>query len=69
MTLMTKLLDSLIHIAVAFLLVFGSGVTASFANNEPPELGDNLQKVRVQLKWTHQFQFAGFYAAIEQGFF
>ncbi|MBS97928.1 MAG: hypothetical protein CMI01_04560 [Oceanospirillaceae bacterium] len=30
---------------------------------------DNLTPVRVQLKWLHQFQFAGFYAAIEQGYF
>jgi diguanylate cyclase (GGDEF)-like protein len=25
--------------------------------------------VRLQLKWTHQFQFAGIYAALEQGFY
>ena len=25
--------------------------------------------VSVQLKWFHQFQFAGFYAALEQGYF
>jgi diguanylate cyclase (GGDEF)-like protein len=25
--------------------------------------------VRVQLKWSHQFQFAGFYAALEKGWF
>ncbi|WP_175628207.1 GGDEF domain-containing protein, partial [Thioalkalivibrio denitrificans] len=28
-----------------------------------------LTPVRVQLKWFHQFQFAGFYAAVEQGYF
>jgi len=28
-----------------------------------------LEKVRLQLKWLHQFQFAGYYAAVEQGFF
>lgn len=28
-----------------------------------------LEKVSVQLNWKHQFQFAGYYAAIEQGFF
>jgi ABC-type nitrate/sulfonate/bicarbonate transport system substrate-binding protein len=28
-----------------------------------------LLQVKVQLKWFHQFQFAGFYAAIEQGYF
>jgi len=26
-------------------------------------------KVRLQLKWRHQFQFAGYYAAIEKGYF
>ncbi|MGH8045841.1 MAG: ABC transporter substrate-binding protein, partial [Chthoniobacterales bacterium] len=26
-------------------------------------------KVRVQLKWLHQFQFAGYYAAIEKGYY
>jgi PAS domain S-box-containing protein len=28
-----------------------------------------LEKVRLQLKWFHQFQFAGYYAAKEQGFY
>jgi len=28
-----------------------------------------LTAVRVQLKWRHQFQFAGFYAALDQGYF
>ncbi|NHZ80489.1 PAS domain S-box protein [Massilia sp. CCM 8695] len=28
-----------------------------------------LEKVVVQLKWQHQFQFAGYYAAQEQGFY
>lgn len=27
------------------------------------------ETVRLQLKWRHQFQFAGYYAAIEQGYF
>lgn len=34
----------------------------------PCAAGD-LDHVRVQLKWLHQFQFAGYYAAIEQGFY
>ena len=29
----------------------------------------SLTPITVQLKWKHQFQFAGFYAAIEQGFY
>jgi len=28
-----------------------------------------LKKVTLQLKWKHQFQFAGYYAAIEKGFY
>ncbi|WP_164880905.1 ABC transporter substrate-binding protein [Aestuariirhabdus litorea] len=28
-----------------------------------------LQKVSLQLKWKHQFQFAGYYAAIEHGYY
>ena len=28
-----------------------------------------LETVRIQLKWFHQFQFAGYYAAIEKGFY
>ena len=27
------------------------------------------ETIRIQLKWFHQFQFAGYYAAIEQGYF
>src|SRR3981189_3513790 len=28
-----------------------------------------LDQVALQLKWKHQFQFAGYYAALEQGFY
>ena len=28
-----------------------------------------LDQVSLQLKWKHQFQFAGYYAALEQGFY
>lgn len=30
---------------------------------------DDLEKVSLQLQWKHQFQFAGFYAAIEKGYY
>jgi diguanylate cyclase (GGDEF)-like protein len=29
----------------------------------------DLERVTLQLKWKHQFQFAGYYAAIEKGFY
>ncbi|HIJ34053.1 MAG TPA: ABC transporter substrate-binding protein, partial [Gammaproteobacteria bacterium] len=28
-----------------------------------------LSTVNLQLKWLHQFQFAGYYAALEKGFY
>ena len=31
--------------------------------------GEVLREVSLQLKWKHQFQFAGYYAAIEQGYY
>ncbi len=31
--------------------------------------GNNKEKVTIQLKWYHQFQFAGYYAAVEKGFY
>jgi ABC-type nitrate/sulfonate/bicarbonate transport system substrate-binding protein len=54
---------------LVLVLTLASGIFPVFANDGSTDDKDNLQKVRVQLKWTHQFQFAGLYAAIEQGFF
>ena len=28
-----------------------------------------LEPVTIQLRWSHQFQFAGYYAALEKGFY
>lgn len=28
-----------------------------------------LEPIKLQLRWTHQFQFAGYYVAKEQGYF
>jgi ABC-type nitrate/sulfonate/bicarbonate transport system substrate-binding protein len=41
------------------------------ANDSPPTSTNNaaLDKVRLQLKWYHQFQFAGYYAALQQGYY
>ncbi len=35
----------------------------------PVPAAETLTPVTVQLKWFHQFQFAGFYAAIDQGYY
>lgn len=34
-----------------------------------PETVQALEKVSLQLKWLHQFQFAGYYVALEKGFY
>ncbi len=41
--------------------------TISFSNQAP--LAAPSEKVTLQLKWFHQFQFAGYYAAKEQGYY
>ena len=48
-------------ISLFFLLLLISGFNT--------EGNPNLQKVVLQLKWKHQFQFAGYYAALEKGFY
>ncbi|MDZ7735632.1 MAG: ABC transporter substrate-binding protein [Gammaproteobacteria bacterium] len=35
----------------------------------PASADEALTDVRIQLKWFHQFQFAGYYAALEKGYF
>ena len=44
---------------LSLVLLFASPATGA----EAPE------KVTLQLKWTHQFQFAGYYAAVSQGYY
>lgn len=34
-----------------------------------PVTGSTLEKTSIQLKWLHHFQFAGYYAALEKGFY
>ncbi|WP_127471120.1 diguanylate cyclase [Thiomicrorhabdus aquaedulcis] len=36
---------------------------------EKPNSTSELESVSLQLKWTHQFQFAGYYAALKKGFY
>ncbi|MEM7017216.1 MAG: ABC transporter substrate-binding protein, partial [Pseudomonadota bacterium] len=59
------------HICCALLLfcIGLSKVFAQVAGVEKPLVQEQLDKVKVQLKWHHQFQFAGYYAALEQGFY
>jgi len=47
------------------LVLFSASVPAT-ADEEPSQA---IEPIRLQLKWLHQFQFAGYYAALEQGYY
>jgi ABC-type nitrate/sulfonate/bicarbonate transport system substrate-binding protein len=49
---------------ILLMALLSISVQSLASDNDP-----TLKQVKVQLKWFHQFQFAGFYAAIEQGYF
>ena len=54
---------NVVLLSCLFLLcVLGAGS----AGAAPPA---QQEKLRLQLKWRHQFQFAGYYAAVDKGFF
>jgi ABC-type nitrate/sulfonate/bicarbonate transport system substrate-binding protein len=53
----------------AGLLLFVSSITASAAPSDQKAEKKPLERVRLQLKWRHQFQFAGYYAALHKGFY
>ncbi|WP_430008969.1 EAL domain-containing protein [Methylophaga lonarensis] len=44
-------------------------VLSSVAYSSETETLANKDPVTLQLKWSHQFQFAGYYAAVEKGFY
>lgn len=52
-----------------FLAIILAGLLLVTATQVPAKADTGLTPVRVQLKWSHQFQFAGFYAAEAQGYF
>ena len=58
---------------ISFVVVFFAAVLLSkfpvYADNHVLAADMQTEKVSLQLKWKHQFQFAGFYAALEQGFY
>ncbi|MFW5450285.1 MAG: EAL domain-containing protein [Methylophagaceae bacterium] len=56
--------SSLITLLIAITFVFTNLTFAANGVEEP-----QLELVKLQLKWTHQFQFAGYYAAKEQGYY
>ncbi|MFC1715713.1 PAS domain S-box protein [Candidatus Poribacteria bacterium] len=49
-----------------FLLLSSIGLAADGSEDTD---SDDLEEVVLQLKWYHQFQFAGYYAAVEKGYY
>jgi diguanylate cyclase (GGDEF)-like protein/PAS domain S-box-containing protein len=53
------------------LVLFAFVIQSAFAEQlaSPALTSPPTEKVRLQLKWFHQFQFSGYYAALEQGYY
>lgn len=56
-----------IHLSIFIILLLGSGCLDLVYANEVQ--GKQLTPVTLQLKWRHQFQFAGYYTALEKGYY
>ncbi|WP_136066643.1 GGDEF domain-containing protein [Modicisalibacter radicis] len=54
---------------VALLAGLLSGPAGARADPGPPREPEPLKAVSLQLLWHHQFQFAGYYAAVAQGYY
>jgi ABC-type nitrate/sulfonate/bicarbonate transport system substrate-binding protein len=54
---------------VVLLIWTGVAVDESSTNQTEHLPAPSLTQVSLQLPWKHQFEFAGFYAAIQQGFY
>lgn len=57
------------------LLMLGAGLLFCFGHSlanpapSPPPANSPFHRFVLQLKWQHQFQFAGYYAAVQKGFY
>lgn len=58
----------LLKCRLALLLCLWCVCTPIGAGTQPTDTG-NLDQIKLKLKWQHQFQFAGYYAAIAKGFY
>ena len=58
---------NLLFLLISFVILQAGVVAAEADGNEVSD--SSLQSVRLQLRWKHQFQFAGYYAAVEKGYY
>jgi diguanylate cyclase (GGDEF)-like protein/PAS domain S-box-containing protein len=73
-TLSTIVKTNCVHIPRMFLIIqlfvfFTCSSVPFFPHSNSETAAAPLQTVVLQLKWTHQFQFAGYYAALDKGFY
>jgi len=61
----TLTLCCMLSIIIGAISMFVSAASSEVAAAQSPE----SEPVTIQLRWTHQFQFAGYYAALEKGYY
>ncbi|MBL6996122.1 ABC transporter substrate-binding protein [Desulfobacula sp.] len=61
--------NSIIQFLFLSTLTFLAMFTTCIADDNLNVSNGHLQTVTLQLKWKHQFQFAGYYAALEKGYY
>ncbi|HNV68923.1 MAG TPA: ABC transporter substrate-binding protein, partial [Candidatus Ozemobacteraceae bacterium] len=62
------MISSRVLARLLLLILLGACVSASAERALSPDTG-RLIPVRLALKWRHQFQFAGYYAALMNGYY
>src|SRR5436305_1651390 len=65
----TKIILTPWRVALAAVLSAILFFVATPAVRAVEKISDNATPVRLQLKWRHQFQFDGFYTALEKGYY
>jgi ABC-type nitrate/sulfonate/bicarbonate transport system substrate-binding protein len=60
---------SLYIYSLALFLIWLFDFSKTAFSAEKSNSSHNREKIILKLKWKHQFQFAGYYAAIEKGFY
>jgi PAS domain S-box-containing protein len=64
-----SIFNSIIQFLFLSILTFLAMLTTCIADDNLNVSKGRLQTVTLQLKWKHQFQFAGYYAALEKGYY
>ena len=62
---MPNMRQPIMHAFVGIAIILTSGMLCCLY----PQYAQAVTPVRLQLHWTHQFEFAGYYAALEQGYY